>query len=155
MFLTHDANKHPLSNAYGNGNHVWIAAEIQLRVPFFMVEFDQHEALDEGDDFSFSRTVLLARGDDVVKLVSTLAPQNSLKSVTLLSPTSRDVGGAWSLDQLTEIWEAKDPNDSFLKYKIFAKADGSHFVDSMMGTTVDQLQEWQQLTVLPTVNCRE
>jgi len=104
-----DTNKHPLSSAYGKGNHVWIATEVQLRLPLFMVEFAHHEVDDDGDDFSLLRTLLLARGDDVLKLVSDLASQKTLKSVALLTPASRDAGSAWSIDRLTAIWEAEDP----------------------------------------------
>jgi len=151
MFLTNDANKHPLSDANGKGNHVWVAAEIQLRLPIFIVEFE-HSVVDDGDDFTFGRTVLLARGDDVLMLVSKLNSQNSLKSVALLTPASEGVGSVCSIDQLTEIWEAEDPLDSHLRYKIFSKADGSHYVDSMMGTTASDLQNWRQLSLLPTAN---
>lgn len=153
MFLTNDANKHPLSNACGKGSHLWICTEIQLRRPIFMVEFEQHDVDENDRGFSIGRTVLLARGDDVWKLVSDLQSQYSLKSVALLTPASGSDSEVWSIDQLTEIWEAKDPADSDLKYKIFSRADGSHYVDSMMGTAASQLQDWRQLSVLPTASC--
>ena len=155
MFLTNDTNKHPLSSAYGKGNHVWIATEVQLRLPLFMVEFAHHEVDDDGDDFSLLRTLLLARGDDVLKLVSDLASQKTLKSVALLTPASRDAGSAWSIDRLTAIWEAEDPSDSHIKLKVFSKADGSYYVDSMSDITTSQLQDWHQLFVLPALQCNQ
>ena len=155
MFLTTDANKHPLSSAYGKGNHIWVAAEVQLRLPLFMVEFSHHEVDDDGIDFALLRTLLLARGDDVLKLVSDLAPQNSLKSVALLTPTTGDPGSTWSIDQLTGIWEAEDPSDSHIKLKVFSKADGSYYVDSMSEIAASQLQDWHQLFVLPTAHSHQ
>ncbi|WP_291590040.1 hypothetical protein [Comamonas sp. UBA7528] len=155
MFLTNDANKHPLSSAYGKGNHVWIATEVQLRLPIFMVEFAHHEVDDDGDDFSLLRTLLLARGDDVLNLVSDLAPQKALKSVALLTPASGDLGRAWSIDQLTAIWEAEDPGDSHIKLKVFSKADGSYYVDSMSEIATSQLRDWHQLFELPAVQSQQ
>ncbi|MDH0049572.1 hypothetical protein [Comamonas terrigena] len=155
MFLTNDANKHPLSNACGKGSHLWISTEIQLRRPIFMVEFEQHDVDEKDRVFSIGRTVLLARGDDVWKLVSDLHSQYSLTSVALLTPASGSDSGVWSIDQLTEIWEAKDPADCDLKYKIFSRADGSLYVDSMIGTAASQLQDWRQLSVLPTASCSQ
>lgn len=151
MFLTNDANKHPLSDSEGKGNHVWMAAEIQLRFPVFIVEFEQ-PVEDEGDDFTYRRTVLLARGDDVLRLISTLVPQTSLKSVALMTPASEGAGSICRIDQLTAIWEAEDPFDSHLKYKIFSKLDGSHHVDSLMSISAYDLQDWRQLSLLPTAN---
>ncbi|WP_313570113.1 hypothetical protein [Comamonas terrigena] len=155
MFHTNDANKHPLSNAYGKGNHVWIAAEVQLRLPLFMVEFNCQEVDEEGDDLSILRTLFLARGDDVFNLVSDLTPRNSLRSVALLTPTSGELGSIWSINQLTSIWEAEDPSDSHLKLKVFSKADGSYYVDSMLEIDACQLQDWHQLVALPTAGSHQ
>ena len=120
-----------------------------------MVEFAHHEVDDDGDNFSLLRTLLLARGDDVLNLVSGLAPQKTLKSVALLTPASEDPGGGWSIDQLTAIWEAEDPGDSHIKLKIFSKADGSYYVDSMSEIAASQLQDWHQLFVLPAVHSHQ
>ena len=87
-----------------------------------------------------------------MNLVSDLAPQKALKSVALLTPASGDPGRAWSIDQLTAIWEAEDPSDSHIKLKVFSKADGSYYVDSMSEIATSQLQDWHQLFELPAVH---
>ena len=50
MFLTTDANKHPLSTIYGKGKHLWTGIDVQIRRPWLLVDFQLTLRDEDGDE---------------------------------------------------------------------------------------------------------
>lgn len=146
MFLTTDANKHPLSTLYGKGNHLWTGIDVQIRRAWFIVDYQLIHQDDDGDELTFTNTVLLSTAEDVLGLAS---KNITILSVSLMTPLLDPERGGWTIDRLTGIWECTDPGDPRIKAKIYAKEDGSHHVDSLLGATADQLGGWNLLLELP------
>ncbi|WKL15864.1 hypothetical protein QYQ99_26710 [Comamonas testosteroni] len=142
MFQTNDANKHPVSQLYNKGTHVWTGVELQLRRIWFMIDY-QWVYREGSDELSFTDTVLLSTAEDVLSFAS---QHESILSVYLMTPI---LGGGWQKDLLTGIWEAADPADPRLMTKIYAKVDGSHHVDSLPEATAAQPKDWEQLLAFP------
>ncbi|WP_415795331.1 hypothetical protein [Comamonas aquatilis] len=149
MFLTHSDNKHPLSNIYaGTGMAVWTAIEIELRHALYLVEVSQ--AAEHDSECTMIRTVMLSRSDDALGLYQQSAVDGiTPKSISLMFPVESEHGGAaWCIDRLTEVWEADEPADAGIQAKIFAKANGGYFVDSLFRTSLDQLTNWRPISKL-------
>lgn len=148
MFLTHSDNKHPLSNIYaGTGIAVWTAIEIELRHALYLVEVSH--AAEDDSECTMTRTVMLARSDDALGLFQQRTVDGvTPKSISLMSPVQSEHGAAWCIDRLTEVWEADEPADAGIQAKIFAKAHGGYFVDSLFRTSFDQLKNWRPISKL-------
>lgn len=149
MFLTHSDNKHPLSNIYaGTGIAVWTAIEIELRNALYLVEISQ--MAEDDSECTMTRTVMLSRCNDALGLYQQKSADGiTPKSISLMSPAeSEHAGVAWCIDRLTEVWEADEPADAGIQAKIFAKANGGYFVDSLFRTSLDQLTNWRPISKL-------
>lgn len=145
MFLTTDTNKHPLSTAYGEGNHLWTGVNVLMHRIWFIVDYQLREQVDGGGELTFTNTVLLSTGDDLLSF----ARQNSaIHSVFLMTPDPGRSGG-WTIDRLTKVWECADPADPSIKAKVFSKEDGSHHMDSLFEASADPLDDWKLLLELP------
>lgn len=133
MFLTNNANKHPLSTLYGEGTHLWTGIDMPMRRLWFTVDYQWIHREDDGNELIFTNTVLLSTAEDLLGLAS---KEGILLSVYLMTPLLDTKSGGWSMDRLTGIWECNDPGDPRIKAKIYAKEDGSHHVDSLCGGRV-------------------
>jgi hypothetical protein len=126
---------------------VWTAIEIELRHALYLVEFSQ--VAEDDSECKMTRTVILARSDDALGLyqqstVNGITP----KSISLMSPVQSEHDAGWHIDRLTELWEADEPADAEIQAKIFAKANGEYFVDSLFRTSLDQLKNWRPISKL-------
>lgn len=148
MFLTHSNNQHPLSNIYAEtGMAVWTAIEIELRNAVYLVEISQ--TAEDDNECAMTRTVMLSRCDDALGLYQQKSVEGiTPKSISLMSPGESELGTAWRIDMLTEVWEADEPADAGIQAKIFAKANGGFFVDSLFRTSLDQLKNWRSISKL-------
>lgn len=70
MFLTTNANKHPLSTIYGNGNHLWTGIDVQIRRVWFIVDYQSMRQSDDENELTFTNTVLLSNAEDVLGFAS-------------------------------------------------------------------------------------
>lgn len=147
MFLTTDANKHPLSTAYGKGNHLWMGVDVQIRRPWLLVDFQVTLHDEDGEAITCTNTVLLSSAEDVLGLAR---QKTRILSVQLVTPHPKFTSGGWAIDRLTGIWECADPADSSIKARIYAKEDGSNQLDSLMGGVIDHADGWKLLLELPT-----
>lgn len=148
MFLTSDTNKHPLSQLYGEGRHLWIGTEIHIRRIWFIVNFQLIQRDEDGEELIATNTVLLSEVEDVLNFAH---KKSSLLSVYLMAPLTNSVDSGWAMDRLIEIWEAPDPGDPGTKAKIYVKESGAHHVDSLFVSTADQLDSWERLLELPAI----
>ena len=146
MFITNDANKHPLSTLYGKGNHLWTGTDVQMRRVWFIVDYQSIHQGNDVEELTFTNTVLFSTGEDVLGFAS---KNTTILSVFLMTPLLRTERGGWTMDRLTGIWEGADPADPRIMAKIYAKEDGSYHVGSLLGATVDQLGDWKLLLELP------
>lgn len=146
MFLTSDTNKHPLSQLYGEGRHLWTGTEIHIRRVWFMVNYHLVQKDKYGEELRVINTVLLS---DVQDLLNLAPMQRSLLSVYLMTPCVNSVDGGWDMARLMEIWEAPDQEDDRIQAKIYVKEDGSYYVDSLLRSTMDQRDSWKKLLDLP------
>lgn len=147
MFFTTDANKHPLSTAYGKGNHLWTGVDVQVRLPWLLVDFQLTLQDQDGDEITCTNTVLLSNAEDVLGLAR---QKIQILSVQLMTPHRSSKSGGWTIDRLTGIWECADPADSRIKAKVYAKEDGSNHLDSLIGGSVDHADSWKLLLEFPS-----
>ena len=146
MFLTTDANKHPLSTIYGKGKHLWTGIDVQIRRPWLLVDFQLTLRDEDGDEVTCTNTVLLSGSEDILGL----AAQNvRILTVQLVTPHHNFRSGGWAIDRLTGIWECDDPADVRIKAKVYAKEDGSNHLDSLFGGAIDHADGWKLLLDLP------
>ncbi len=145
MFLTTDTNKHPLSTAYGKGNHLWTGVNVLMHRIWFIVDYQLREQVDDGGELTFTSTVLLSTGED---LLSFSSQNTAVLSVFLMAPDLGPSGG-WTIDRLTKVWECADPADPSINAKIYSKEDGSHHMDSLFAESADPLGNWKLLLELP------
>lgn len=151
MFVTLENNKHPLTAIYGDGIDLWNTVEVRLSQPWFLVEVE-HPAVDEsGDPFRMSRTMLFGSSDDIMYLAQSEGETEiSLQAVSLMISVGKSKkSSSWSMQHLIEVWEADEPQDPGVTARIFAKAEGGHYVESLFGTALEQLHDWRRLLVLP------
>lgn len=126
---------------------VWTAIEIELRHALYLVEVSQ--AAEDDSECAMTRTVMLSRSDDALALYKQSAVHGiTPKCISLMSPAESEHGAAWCIDRLTEVWEADEPVDAGIQAKIFAKANGGYFVDSLFRTSLDQLKNWRPISKL-------
>lgn len=150
MFVTLENNKHPMTAMYGDGIELWNAVEVRLSQPWFLVEVEHPARDDDGDAFRMSRTMLLGSSEDVLHLAQHgNESQISLQAVSLMiSSENAGKASSWSMHPLVEVWEADEPDDPGVTAKIFEKAGGGHYVESVFGTVLDRLRDWRPLAVL-------
>ncbi|BBL22693.1 hypothetical protein [Comamonas terrigena] len=150
MFLTNDTNKSSLSSLFGDSQNLWSGAELQIRIFWFLVEFEASNQ-DDVDELKMISTLLLSRPEHVLGLV-----QQGVKilSVYLMIPLPSFEGGGWDMARLKEIWEAVEPAAPRMKAKIYATADGFHFVESKLGTTVNEFKDRELLLRCPAVTTK-
>lgn len=146
MFLTTNANKHPLSTIYGKGNHLWTGIDVQIRRVWFIVDYQSMRQSDDENELTFTNTVLLSNAEDVLGFASN---NTTILSVFLMTPLLNSKRGGWTTDRLTGIWECADPGDPRIRVKIYAKEDGTHHVGSLLGVAADKLGDWKLLMEFP------
>lgn len=139
MFLTHDANKHPLFSISNEGQNLWTGTEIHLRRNWFIVDFEQIDSY-EDEEAVLTSTVLLSDLEHVLDLANQSLP---ILSVYLMTPNSLDDASCgWQMDRLVGVWEAEDPGNTGVMAKIYTTVDGHHHVESNFGTPLSQLKDW-------------
>lgn len=142
MFLTNDANKHPLSSISNEGQNLWTGAEIHLRRNWFIVDFEQIDSY-EDEEIVLTSTALLADLDHVLGLVKQSIP---ILSLYLMTPKSLEDGCCgWQMDRLVGVYEAEEPGKKGVMAKIYTTIDGKHHVESIFESHLSQLKDWQQV----------
>lgn len=147
MFLTNEANRHPLSTAFGKGNHLWTGVDVQIRRPWLLVDIELALRDEDGEEIKCTNTVLLSNSEDVLNLAN---QKIRILTVQLLTPSPNFIRGGWIIDRLTGIWECDDPADVRIKARVYAKEDGSNYLDSLFGGAITHFDGWKLLLDLPT-----
>lgn len=113
MFNTKEDFRSPLSALMSvEGDTSWLAAELALDVPWFMVVFLQPEPVGH-DALIRNRTMMFAHLQDVESLLA-LHAKGQVKVVSVLVVTPGRINGSerWKMEPLKAVWMAQEPSVS-------------------------------------------
>lgn len=148
MFVTNNHHKHPLSGILGDQQTIWHVVDVELQTPWFLIELEA--APEKGENCGVMRTMLVARPNDVIQVAQLCASgMPRLHSVAMMSADATDRPGGWTMHPMAALWDAVEPDNASMRAHIFEKVDGSYYVDSLLGTTLDDLRPLRLLASFP------
>lgn len=112
MFNTKEDFRSPLSALMSvDGDTSWLAAELALEVPWFMVVFVQPTLAGHEVVLMRSRTMMFAHIQDVESLLAEHAKgQVKVVSVLVVTPGHLNGSGRWKMELLKAVWMAQEPS---------------------------------------------
>lgn len=140
MFITNDAFRSPISNLLGDpSEQYWVAAELALRHPWFLVTLRHTEALDD-EDAVITRTMLLSNVKDVERLAhpETDGPMQ-FESVFVITPGHLNGTEEWKMEPLNAVWVAEEPSATSQVVEIYETKGGVKYARSMLETPIEEL----------------
>jgi hypothetical protein len=143
MFITNTAFKHPMSSLFltDPGEKYWMAVELALHKPWFVVAVCENESTDKGDELCRMKTVLVDNVSDVQNLAeqdADAAPQ--LESAQIVTPGHINGTGAWKMELLSAVWVADEPAAPGRIVEICETATGAKYVTSSCTTPLCELE---------------
>ena len=149
MFITDNAFKSPISGLFGEcEEQYWLAAEVALQHPWFLVTFRQKEPIDDVDAIEIKRTMLLADVADVECLAQQEAGGlQQFESAQVVTPGHLNGTDGWKMDPLAAVWTAEEPAEPGQAVEILETRAGVKYARSMLETPIGELRN-------QTLRCR-
>ena len=143
MFITNNAFKARFHNLLGDpADHFWVAAELALSNPWFLVRFRITETAEGEDACPRTRTMLLTDVQDVESMAKNEPdePLLQLESVQIVSPGHLNGTEGWKMEPLTAVWTAEEPSDARHLVHIYEIEGGVRYATSGLETPIDELR---------------
>ena len=111
MFNTKEDFRSPLSALMSvDGDTAWLAAELALEVPWFMVVFVQPTPAGHEVVLMRNRTMMFAHIQDVESLLAEHAKGRvKVVSVLVVTPGHLNGSGRWKMEPLKAVWMVQEP----------------------------------------------
>lgn len=147
MFVTEDVYKDRLSSVIAPpGTHVWLAVEVELQQPWYLIEVESR--VDEPNGSTMRRTLLSCRLQDVIDASRQRGGSNaSMKSVCLVSPRAMNKTQGWRMERLRAIWSATEPSSPDRHAQILEVDDGKMYVLSLLDTKLEDLVDRKRVAL--------
>ena len=142
MFITTSAFRSPLSDLLRDPTEqYWVAAELALQHPWFLVTFRHSELNEDGNAFEANRTMLLSN----VRDVENLAQQETggtlhFESAYVITPGHLNGTDGWKMEPLNAVWMAEEPSAVGQVAEIYETRAGLKHVRSMLETPIEELR---------------
>jgi hypothetical protein len=133
MFSTHsDSENSSKSQLYSKGHHAWPHVELELPIPWFVVNFTVFN-----DGIQHEKTILLST-------IMNLLEFNKITTITevnLVCPWYMNHQGRWTMDPLIEILQGNEPEPEAkaLRARVYVVKNGERYVESFMGTIEENI----------------
>lgn len=119
----------------------WEIVEVPLRLPFFLVDVTA-----EHDGESVTKTFLVGSQREICDLAESHAESNlKIDAIHVICPESVAKGADWEMHRMAKIYRADEPMHSQQSCYVYESVDGKKFIDSLMGTTIDDLNQLTEL----------
>ncbi len=140
MFITNQAHKSPLSGLLGGSSRShWLAVELALHHPWFLVSFDEFES-NPVDAFSVRRTMMIHSVEALEQLVHESDPGLfKFDSVSIVTPGHVNGTDQWQMHLLDSIRTAEEPEAQGQTVDVFETRGGARYACSMLGTSIEDL----------------
>ena len=142
MFITSSAFRSPLSDLLRDPTEqYWVAAELALQHPWFLVTFRQTQSIDDGNAFEANRTMLLSNVRDVESLAQqeTGGPLH-FECAHVITPGHLNGTDGWKMEPLNAVWMAEEPSVAGQLAEIYETRAGVKYVRSMLETPIEELR---------------
>lgn len=140
MFVTKNTYKSRASTLLTEpGADCWVAAELALNVPWFLVEFNQAETIINDEPVMLRRTMIFAQIWDVESLVkSEIKGQLEIKYVFVITPGNVNGGNGWKMERLKAVWMGEEASlPGCYTEEIYETVGGIRY--SRYGTSTEEL----------------
>ena len=112
MFCTKDTDKSPLSVlATTPGETYWLAAQVVLNAPWFMVEARQAHPTGDKDAVMHGSTAMFSRIEEVERMIAAHAlGQLEIDAILVVTPGHLNGTRSWKMEPLQAVWIAEEPS---------------------------------------------
>jgi hypothetical protein len=112
MFFTYTNWKSAIHNRFCAPNQqYWSGVELALKKPWFIVTISQTESIEDGEEVLFRRDIFVPSFAEIEQLAQQEGDRLlKLDSVMIVIPNLINGMGAWTMEPLTAVWEADEPN---------------------------------------------
>lgn len=138
MLITNDryeVTDHPYW--LNQGQRMWRLIDMELQVPYFLISYDVREG-----DCWCNQTALLWRLNDLLGFFhQILANENErVRQVAMLIPSATNPKDGWEMNNIREIWTARDPKDKHTVVT-YVTQNGRRYQNHPSSTSEDELEE--------------
>lgn len=136
MFLTLDQARLPFPVS-SSGYSGWESIEISMCFPFFMVKigfFIESELV--------KKNLFLSSVDQLQHLIDMEKSGDIvIANLYIMCPKHISGGDEWEMHKLAKLYRAVEPKQPIQSCHVFEISDGRKFVDSILGTGIDEIKE--------------
>lgn len=136
MFFTVDQARLPFPIS-GSGLSGWDMMEMALAFPFFMVGVTAEQGGEKKRN-----TFLIGSFRQLDGLIKSQEPGRlKVDFVNLICPQHISGGEPWEMHRLATLFQAREPEQTDHVCQVYESVEGRRFVDSFLGTSIDDLGE--------------
>ena len=136
MFFTVDQARLPFPIS-GSGLSGWDMVEVALAFPFFMVGVTAEQGGEKKRN-----TFLIGSFRQLDGLIKSQEPGRlKVDFVNLICPQHISGGEPWEMHRVATLFQAREPEQTDHVCHVYESVEGRRFVDSLLGTSIDDLGE--------------
>ena len=125
----------------GSGLSAWNMVEVALALPFFMVGVTAEEGGEK-----IRNTFLIGSFRQLDGLIKSQEPGRlKVNFVNLICPQRISGGAPWEMHRVATLFQAQEPDQTDHVCHVYESVEGRKFVDSLLGTSIDDLGELMTL----------
>jgi hypothetical protein len=144
MFITNEAHRLRIPSLLGGPQQTqWMAVELALNSPWFLVTFKELEVDSTSETreyFSFHRSVLVDSIESVERLIqSNHSDQIQFVSIQIFTPGYMNGTNEWKMETLDSVQEGHHPDFESYSVDVFVTSDGHRYSHLMGELPIDEL----------------
>ena len=141
MFLTNTSGKSKFHNLLCTPDQqYWLSVELALKKPWFLITVRQTELIEGGEEIVYRRDFMVANAADIEQIAKHQSDRiQKLESALIFIPNWINGMGTWSVEQLSAIWVADEPEASGAPVEICETQSGANYVTTFGACAIEKL----------------